>query len=157
MAILVDGKENWPYRLIKKPERNRSIVLWWKFPIIYRFIEWMRLPTVYWDDDDDTTLRHEEGHVIWYWHDGALPFMFKWKFNEKYRRDAEGFSIARRIYAKMIGGGYEIVGLMDYYSSKMADSYNLDNTTIDECRQTLEFYYDRMAHHGWGVGYARPG
>ena len=135
------------YRTVDHGWFGRSMVIWWKVPVIWRWISWMRVPSVYLRTDDPWTLVHEMVHVPQCYKAGAFRWIFGHLFSASYRLKHEGPATAAVIKAKVDTGGYEPAGLIAYYAAIYPQSYRLGSKwSTEELVEILEGYYDEVSN-----------
>lgn len=140
--------EKYPYRFVST-DWKRSIVLWWKLPLIWRWFAFSREPTMYVNSPDDPfEVAHEFGHVVWLWEDGPIKGYFKYLTSKSYKRDIECRSQAYRIRAMVNAGGYNAPEQFKVWGelTSRPGAYGLPYTA-EECEIRIAYYYRELMLH----------
>jgi hypothetical protein len=134
------------YRIVEHGLFGRSMVIWWKVPVFWRWISWARVPTVYLRKSaDEFTLVEEEVHVVQVYKDGAFQWIIGHLFDKEYRLSREVPAKAARMKAKVDSGGYSLPELIVYNAASLLKSYRLGTRwTAEEIEEKLLQAYMRI-------------
>jgi len=131
------------YRTVDHGWFGRSMVIWWWVPFVSHKWGVTKVPTIYLKKGvDEFTLIHEMVHVEQWVEKGRWKFLREW-LTKRGRLHIEAVGTAARIKAKVDKGGYEPVGLIEYYAATYPKSYRLgDRWSTAELKEILWGYYD---------------
>lgn len=135
--------EGYPYRERYK-NWKRPKCIWWWVPIVWRWISWAKVPTVYLQDPEDHYDRvHELGHVVQWHRYGRLFFLLRY-LTFKGRLHLEAECTAKKIKAMVDSGGWEPDYLIDYYAKGYPKGYYLLFYNAERCEAVIRDHYTKL-------------
>lgn len=131
---------------VKRVTWKRSMCLWWYVPVIWRWLPWTKVPTLYLNKDAPQERAHEYVHALWLWRHGRLVFYTAYLLIPAYRLRAEAAAFAAQIHV-MLAGAYTLEYLIDYYAEMLSRfrSYRLPPWySKEKCARALRAYYEAL-------------
>ncbi len=133
-----------PHR-VKYVDWKYSKALWWKIPIIWRWIEWAKVPTVYLNSKTTSMFVHEYTHVEQMYRYGAYLWSLGYVLWPGFRVRQEGEAYAVQIKEKLKTGRYRLQDLIEHFGKTIKRVYVLPPWwTAEKCSKVIESYYNKL-------------